>query len=102
MQSKKRLSEPDPVDDEQPTDPNLRIYVKRGAIRRFARLTRDSRLLPVAIEWDRRQEERRAERKSAPQEQRKSGDRRRKPPFTWEMADFVVTESKGATKKTKK
>jgi len=108
MQSKKRLSEPEPVDnDEQPTDPNLRIYVKRGAIRRFARLTRDSRLLPVAIEWDRRQEERRAERKAAPQErkaapqeQRKS-DRRRKPPFTWEMADFVVTESKGATKKKK-
>ena len=101
MQSKKRLSEPDPVDnEEQPTDPNLRIYVKRGAIRRFARLTRDSRLLPVAIEWDRRQQERRAERKSAPQEQRKS-DRRRKPPFTWEMADFVVTESKGGTKKKK-
>jgi len=100
MQSKKRLSEPEPVNDEQPTDPNLRIYVKRGAIRRFARLTRDSRLLPVAIEWDRRQEERRAERKSAPQEQRKS-DRRRKPPFTWEMADFVVTESKGGTKKKK-
>ena len=101
MQSKKRPSEPDPVDDDaQPTDPNLRIYVKRGAIRRFARLTRDSRLLPVSIEWDRRQEERRAKRESAPQEQRKS-ERRRKPPFTWEMADFVVTESKkgGAKKK---
>jgi hypothetical protein len=101
MQSKKRPSQPDPVDDEQqPTDPNLRIYVKRGAIRRFARLTRDSRLLPVSIEWDRRQEERRAERESTPQERRKS-DRRRKPPFTWEMADFVVTESKkdGAKKK---
>jgi hypothetical protein len=101
MQSKKRLSAPDPVDDEQPADPNLRIYVKRGAIRRFARLTRDSRLLPVAIEWDRREKERRAERESTPQEQRKS-ERRRKPPFTWEMADFVVTESKGAAKKKKK
>ena len=99
MQSKKRRSEADPVDDDpQPTDQNLRIFVKRGAIRRYARLTRDSRLLPVSIEWDRRQEERRAERDSTPQERRKS-ERRRKPPFTWEMADFVVTESKKKNKK---
>ena len=95
MQSKKRRPETPPPDDPnpQPAKQNLRIFVRRGAIRRFARLTRDSRLLPVDIDWDRRQEERRSEPKP-PAANRRKGDRRRKPPFTWEMADFVVTESK--------
>jgi hypothetical protein len=74
--------------------------VRRGAIRRFARLTRDSRLLPVDVEWDRREEERRAAAK-APAPERRKTDRRRKPPFTWEMADFVVTESKDKDKNEK-
>jgi hypothetical protein len=95
MQSKKRPSdEPEPAEPgSKPAKQNLRIYVKRGALRRFARLTRDSRMLPVYIDWDRRQQERREESASAPKERRKT-DRRRKPPFTWDMADFVVTEKK--------
>jgi hypothetical protein len=95
MQPKKRRSVELQADEEnpQPSDKNLRIYVRRGAIRRFARLTRDSRLLPVDVDWDRRQQERRAE-PTAPTADRRKSDRRRKPPFTWEMADFVVTESK--------
>jgi hypothetical protein len=95
MQSKKRRSVELDVDDQNPqeSDKNLRIFVRRGAIRRYARLTRDSRLLPVDVEWDRRQEERRAAAKS-PAADRRKADRRRKPPFTWDMADFVVTESK--------
>jgi len=95
MQSKKRRPVEVDVDEQNPQDSgqNLRIFVRRGAIRRYARLTRDSRLLPVDIEWDRRQEERRAEAKT-PAANRRKADRRRKPPFTWEMADFVVTESK--------
>jgi hypothetical protein len=96
MDSKKRRSEgPRPVDQEpEKTGQNLRIFVRRGAIRRYARLTRDSRLLPVNIDWDRRKEEDRREEPKAPATERRKSERRRKPPFTWEMADFVVTESK--------
>ena len=95
MQSKKRRSDEPQADEQesQPSGQNLRIYVRRGAIRRFARLTRDSRLLPVDVEWDRRQEERRTE-PTTPSADRRKADRRRKPSFTWEMADFVVTEAK--------
>ena len=98
MQSKKRRSETTEPDEPSPrpakqAKQNLRIFVRRGALRRFARLTRDSRMLPVDIEWDRRQEERREEPK-APSAERRKTNRRRRPPFTWEMADFVVTESK--------
>src|SRR6185436_16370314 len=67
----------------------------------WSRLARGAPHLPTPVPFDAdRQEERRAERESTPQERRKS-DRRRKPPFTWEMADFVVTESKAGTKKKK-
>ena len=31
----------------------LRIFVRRGALRRFHRLKRDAKDLPVDIEWDR-------------------------------------------------
>jgi hypothetical protein len=68
----------------------LRIFVRRGAIRRFHRLTRDAEGLPVSVEWDRRQRERRTEEPdSSPTEQRRS-DRRADPPFTWDAAEFVV------------
>jgi hypothetical protein len=70
----------------------LRIFVRRGALRRFDRLKRDSKDLPVEIDWDRRQEERRNDANDVNQERRKE-DRRKDPSFTWEMADFVVVES---------
>jgi hypothetical protein len=41
------------------------------------------------ISWDRRTEDRRESRQSPPVE-RRSGDRRKTPPFTWDAADFVV------------
>jgi hypothetical protein len=67
----------------------LRIFVRRGAIRRFHRLTRDAEGLPVSVEWDRRQHDRRTESTPASIDQRGS-DRRNAPPFTWDAAEFVV------------
>ena len=72
-------------------DSSLRIFVRRGALRRFDKLTRDAADLPVTIEWDRRTGDRRAE-SSAGEAERRNGDgeRRHDPPFTWKVADFVV------------
>ena len=70
----------------------LRIFVRRGALRRFHRLTRDAKDLPVEVSWDRREQERREETVDASAERRRE-DRRKDPAFTWEMADFVVAES---------
>lgn len=70
----------------------LRIFVRRGALRRFHRLKRDAKDLPVDIEWDRRQEDRREGAATVSTDRRKQ-DRRKDPSFTWEMADFVVAES---------
>lgn len=87
----------------------LRIFVRRGALRRFHRLSRDAEGLPVSVEWDRRQGDRRADPSSetsvsqltgvpadgappavpAGAAQRR-GDRRGDPPFTWTAAEFVV------------
>ena len=71
------------------------IVVRRGALRRFDALTRKTADLPVVVSWDRRTGHRRASGESAPVE-RRSTDRRKKPPFTWEVADFVVVDE-GAT-----
>jgi hypothetical protein len=68
------------------------IVVRRGALRRFDALTRKTAHLPVAVSWDRRTEHRRSTAEPAPAE-RRSGDRRQKPPFTWEVADFVVVDT---------
>jgi hypothetical protein len=68
------------------------IVVRRGALRRFDALTRKTADLPVEVTWDRRAEERRVSDEAAGVE-RRSGDRRKKPPFTWQVADFVVVDS---------
>ena len=65
------------------------IRVKRGALRRYDQLTTKSAGLPVEIKWDRRTSERRGASPPAPAE-RREGDRRQQPPFTWDAADFVV------------
>ena len=71
----------------------LGIVVRRGALRRFDSLMRKTAELPVEITWDRRLEERRASDETAGVE-RRAGDRRRRPPFTWEAADFVVVDER--------
>lgn len=67
----------------------IRILVRRGALRRFDALTRKTAELPVDVSWDRRTGNRRAGSDAGAVE-RRAGDRRRTPPFTWEAADFVV------------
>jgi hypothetical protein len=63
--------------------PVAEIIVRRGALRRFDRLTRDASAVPVEVSWDRRVSD-----ADAPAR----GERRGPPPFTWETADFVVVE----------
>src|SRR5688572_14310434 len=70
----------------------LRIVVRRGALRRFDALTCKTAQLPVVLSWDRRTEDRRTSCESTPVE-RRSVDRRATPPFSWEVADFVVVET---------
>ena len=65
----------------------IRIFVKRGALRRFDRLWQALANLPVVIEWDRRAG-------AAPLQ---GPDRRGKPSLTWEQADFVVVEDSSGT-----
>lgn len=66
------------------------IIVRRGALRRFDALTRKTADLPVVVSWDRRTEQRRS-CKSDPLDG-SSSDRRKTPPFTWDVADFVVVD----------
>jgi hypothetical protein len=67
------------------------IIVRRGASRRFDALVRKTADLPVVVSWDRRAGHRRASPESVPVE-RRSSDRRKAPPFTWDAADFVVVD----------
>ncbi len=71
---------PRPADDS-----SLRIFVRRGALRRFDKLKRDAAELPVSVEWDRRSGD--------PQDP--PDERRQDPPFTWNAADFVVVAAPG-------
>ena len=68
---------------------NLVIRVKRGALRRFDHLTAKSTGLPVEVKWDRRVSDRR-EGQAEPAGNRRRGERRQKPPYTWDAADFLV------------
>jgi hypothetical protein len=67
------------------------IIVRRGALHRFDALARKTADLPVAVSWDRRTEHRRASAEAPPVE-RRSSDRRKAQPFTWDAADFVVVD----------
>src|SRR5436190_5444855 len=83
----------------------VEIVVRRGAIRRFDALKTRTSELPVVVTWDRRTDERRGTTASTDRNRNRSEtDRRRKPPFTWDLADFVVVEPERKTsrKKTKR
>jgi hypothetical protein len=69
----------------------VRIFVRIGALKRFHVLKQKTAELPVEIAWDRRRGERRSANGACPDDQRKT-DRRGAPPFTWDVADFVVVE----------
>ena len=68
------------------------IVVRRGAQRRFTALKQKTADLPAVVLWDRRQMDRRTSSQPLDIDQRKT-ERRRKPPFTWEVADFVVVNA---------
>jgi hypothetical protein len=69
----------------QPVD----LIVRRGALRRFHKLTQRAVSASISVSWDRRVHDRRAA--SGPvADDRRNTDRRRNPPFTWELGDFVI------------
>jgi hypothetical protein len=71
----------------------IEIVVRRGAMRRFDALKTRTSELPVVVTWDRRTNDRRDDDKTAAGSQSaRHAERRRKPPFTWDLADFVVVE----------
>jgi hypothetical protein len=82
----------------------IEIVVRRGAIRRFDALKTRTSEMPVVVTWDRRTGERRGAGQTADAKHDRETERRRKPPFTWELADFVVVEPvkrrKASRKKT--
>ena len=63
----------------------VKIIVRRGALRRFDALVSKTGDLPVEVSWDRRKE-----KGEATPVERPSNERRKAPPFTWDVADFVV------------
>jgi hypothetical protein len=75
---------------QNPSGPVVEIIVRRGALRRFDRLQKTVTHLPVKLSWDRRLRERRESSRGLEREPRY--DRRKTPPFTWEVADFLVVE----------
>jgi len=78
----------------------VRIFVRIGALRRFHALTQKTTDLPVEVTWDRRRSDRRDAVESSEGERRQP-DRRQKPPFTWDAADFVVVEDPAALPKSR-
>ena len=74
----------------------FRIYVKRGAQRRFEQLERESEGVPVVVQWDRRVADRRNDSEAPGAElvglTPRAGERRTPPSFNHQDADFVVVE----------
>lgn len=72
-------------------------------MRRFDALKTRTTELPVVLTWDRRTDHRRDAAASAGVERdRRENERRRQPPFTWDLADFVVVEPPKRQKATRK
>lgn len=81
----------------------IEIVVRRGAIRRFDALKTRTSELPVVVTWDRRSDDRRNEGDATDAKRnRGQAERRRKPPFTWDLADFVVVEPAKPRKPSRK
>ena len=78
----------------------IEIVVRRGAIRRFDALKTRTSELPVVVTWDRRTVDRGDDQSTGAK--RRQTDRRRKPPFTWDLADFVVVEPAKSRKAPRK
>jgi hypothetical protein len=72
-------------------EPSIKLVVRRGALRRFHKLKQKTAELPVMVFWDRRQDDRRTNSSNIEHDRRKT-ERRQRPPFTWDVSDFVVAE----------
>ncbi len=72
----------------------ITLVVRRGALRRFNKLQKDTRNLPVVVTWDRRSAEP-ADAAATPPEG--AEERRKDPSFTWELADFLVVPGEANT-----
>ena len=70
----------------------VRMVVRRGALRRFDALRKGTAELPVVVTWDRRRGDRRHASGDIARERRRTTDRRRTPPFTWDVADFLIVD----------
>ncbi len=71
--------------------PPIALIVRRGALRRFDALKKRAGDIPVTVLWDRRIDQR--PRPSVGKTlERRQAERRQQPPFTWDLADFVVVE----------
>lgn len=77
----------------------IRMVVRRGAVRRFESLKRQTANLPVIVSWDRRQADRRRVSDDIARDRRRT-ERRQQPAFTWDLADFVVVEESGGDVKS--
>jgi hypothetical protein len=81
-------------------DGPLELVVRRGALRRYRQLKEKTRAWPVKILWDLRKSDRRMapappekedeQQSGAPREEQRKGERRQAPPYTWDVADFLV------------
>ena len=79
----------------------VELIVRRGALRRYHKLKEQTAALPVKIAWDRRKGERRT-LSNRPESERRTSDRRQKPPFTWDVGDFVVVQKDAKKRKARK
>lgn len=92
---KKRAAKAAPI-------PPIEMIVRRGALRRFDKLKQATAELPVKLLWDRRTSE--GPRAAAGQPEPQHAERRKKPPFTWDVADFLVVgqHAGGRRRRTKR
>jgi hypothetical protein len=85
---KKRASKTAPA-------PPIELIVRRGALRRFDKLKRATAEMPVKVLWDRRT----SDGRSAASPGEPHAERRKSPPFTWDVADFLVVGERTAERR---
>jgi hypothetical protein len=89
--TKPKNESPEKQSDNEPSV--IELIVRRGARTRFRALKQKAASLPVKVTWDRRKNERRAAKSRVDaDDDRRKNERRQRPPFSWQVADFVVVE----------
>lgn len=83
-------------------DPAIQMIVRRGALPRFQALKDKTQHLNVEVVWDRREGDGPEAAAAAAKKALEFADRRGTPPFTWDVADFVVVVPQSSRKKRAK